>query len=889
MKKNVLLILVVLTGSSLFAQVPQGFNYQAVARNSDGTPLASVTLSVKIGILNGTQLLWQEEHSAETSPLGHFSLIVGDENASKTGGSATSFSAVPWETENLSMEISINPGNGYIALDKVPFQSVPYSLYSQKALNDGDISATNEIQDLRYIKGKLILSMDPTPDSINMVTLINPDHSWSTNMDTLYTSYSVGIGTSEVNNSLLAIQSSDPQVEKPLFEVRNDAGIPVFAVFNDGVMVYVDESRKGEKGGFAVGGYNKLSKGVSQEYLRITPDSVRIWIPEVQQSKVGKGGFAVGGYNTSKSETVNFLEVTNENTSIYFDTTSQKKGFKGGFAVGGYNTSKSGEANQLMSLTSSNYLIGQDAGINITTGRNNTFFGWESGLQNTEGKENIFIGRLSGYSTTTGNGNIYMGNESGLNSTTGYGNIYLGHQSGYYSIDGVYNSAIGYQAGMFTETDYNTFIGYQAGGNNTLGENNIAIGFRSGIGYPFEGEGITGSDNVFIGNNSGAYTTTGSKNIMVGDSAGFYNTIGYNNIFVGKGAGFSNNEGDYNIFLGYRSGASHETGISNIYIGDEAGSLNDGSSNQVFIGDWAGAFSSAGDNNIFLGGQAGIYADVGDYNSFIGSFSGSYSTGERNTFLGTYSGFYAKGNDNAIVGYEAGAGSEESYFSENTFLGSYSGRNNATGAQNVYLGYAAGYSNTSGNGNIFIGSNAGYWETGSDKLYISNSSTETPLVYGDFATSEFKISGNAGINYSGTGGYGLIVANPEDQIYYYAVAAIGDYYAEGGYYQASDKAFKKNIRSVDNAVSKVQQLNGVYFDYDLIKSGSGNNEKPSVGIIAQEVEEVFPELVKENKEGLKGVNYSGLIPVLIEAIKEQQLQIEAQQREIDALKESLGL
>ena len=106
--------------------------------------------------------------------------------------------------------------------------------------------------------------------------------------------------------------------------MRNDAGNPVFAVFNDGVMVYVDEEKKGVKGGFAVGGYSSSKKGVTQEFLRITPDSVRIYVPDDPITKGIKGGFAVGGYSTSKGPSFNFLEVNSKETSILFDTTNQE-------------------------------------------------------------------------------------------------------------------------------------------------------------------------------------------------------------------------------------------------------------------------------------------------------------------------------------------------------------------------------------------------------------------------------------------------------------------------------------------------------------------------------------------------------------------------------------
>jgi len=97
-------------------------------------------------------------------------------------------------------------------------------------------------------------------------------------------------------------------------------------------------------------------------------------------------------------------------------------------------------------------------------------------------------------------------------------------------------------------------------------------------------------------------------------------------------------------------------------------------------------------------------------------------------------------------------------------------------------------------------------------------------------------------------------------------------------------SYKKNITAVNDPISKLQNINGVHFDWDETKSDVSDGSRGSYGVIAQEVEQVFPELVRENKDGVKAVNYSALIPVLIEAVKEQQAQIESLQSEVQALK-----
>ncbi len=82
----------------------------------------------------------------------------------------------------------------------------------------------------------------------------------------------------------------------------------------------------------------------------------------------------------------------------------------------------------------------------------------------------------------------------------------------------------------------------------------------------------------------------------------------------------------------------------------------------------------------------------------------------------------------------------------------------------------------------------------------------------------------------------------------------------------SDEKLKKDISTIDNAVDKVMQLRGV--DYTWKQS-----EEKSKGVIAQELQKILPELVSESDDRLS-VNYNGIIGVLIEAIKEQQKQID---------------
>jgi len=111
----------------------------------------------------------------------------------------------------------------------------------------------------------------------------------------------------------------------------------------------------------------------------------------------------------------------------------------------------------------------------------------------------------------------------------------------------------------------------------------------------------------------------------------------------------------------------------------------------------------------------------------------------------------------------------------------------------------------------------------------------------------------------------------------YTLDVGGDIYASGNVIAYSDESVKDNVTTITNALDKVKQMRGVTFT----RNDEDNKERIYAGVIAQEMEKAFPEVVFQNENGTKAVAYSNLVSVLIEAIKEQQNQI-------DELKAKLG-
>jgi hypothetical protein len=111
----------------------------------------------------------------------------------------------------------------------------------------------------------------------------------------------------------------------------------------------------------------------------------------------------------------------------------------------------------------------------------------------------------------------------------------------------------------------------------------------------------------------------------------------------------------------------------------------------------------------------------------------------------------------------------------------------------------------------------------------------------------------------------------------------------GSFASCSDIRYKKDIIPINNSLSSVLSLNGIYYHWKKDEFPDMQfNDKRQVGFSAQEVEELFPELVTTNTKGYKSVDYGRLTPVLVEAIREQQQQINHQQEEIDELKAMVG-
>jgi hypothetical protein len=119
----------------------------------------------------------------------------------------------------------------------------------------------------------------------------------------------------------------------------------------------------------------------------------------------------------------------------------------------------------------------------------------------------------------------------------------------------------------------------------------------------------------------------------------------------------------------------------------------------------------------------------------------------------------------------------------------------------------------------------------------------------------------------------------------YKLTVNGTAWCSSGAWTGSDIRWKKNITDINNALSGILSLQAVNYDLRTDEFPEMGFESGSqIGLIAQDVENIFPQLVKTDNNGFKAVAYDKLSAILVEGMKEQQKQIESQQKQIDELK-----
>jgi hypothetical protein len=784
MKTKLLLSLILSFSFCLLSsQVPKGFNYQAIARDALGNPIVSKTIKVMLSVLSDTtgfyatgsgNYIWEEEQSnITTNAFGLFSLVLGNPSATPVTAhcKVASFSAIDWAKGPLYVGIKIANPTSYVIMGSARLWTVPYSMVtdSTKAL----------------LKG-----------------------------------------------SKLSVISSDDGTTDALFEVKRKDGQTVFAVYPNAVNVYVPRTAKGTKGGFAIGGFDAVKGGLpEQDYFRVTPDSVRIYIdktPNVTAKGGTKGGFAIGGFDQAKSTVKQDLfTVSNDSVRIYLDANpaAGKGGTKGGFAIGGFDQAKGTNVSFLNVSTDTTAIINPSQNRILWYPSKNAFL---TGKIIIENKDSV-----------------------GLNSfSTGY----LSRARGRYS------QAMGYKT--IARGDYSTAIGKNAIASNknsyALGDSASATGLSS---YAF-GTYARASGNMSFALGSVGVDSTGKK-------TGQTIASGYGAFAIGFGS-VASNQGAFTLGVGDTASGLFSTAIGYLTSSKGVFSTTMGAGTIVEPAGW----------NALAAGiltKAGNWAAVAFGDKSYASGHTSFATGFKTIASGHLSSSFgeqtvAQSKWSVVIGaYNVIAGDPLiAYPTDPIFVignGTGPATANRSNAMTVYKNGncdLAGYMNLRKNstgGALYVNGSEALWFDGT---YYSWGYGGTYNVFAD------KVSVGTTAN---PGSYSLYVS--------------GSAWSTGTW-GGSDMRWKKNITPLGNILEKVSLLNSVSFEwrkdeYPDINFDSG----VQIGLVAQDVEKIFPELVRTDNNGFKAVAYDKLSVILLEGLKEQQKEIDSQNRDNQQLKSEL--
>ena len=898
------------------AQVPQGFNYQAVALDANGQPLQSTTLPVRIGITTdpgGTNFLWEEQHSSVvTNNQGLFSLVFGNPSATKTAGTATSFSQINWSATPLYIRTKIFYNGDWQNMGGTQLWSVPYSMVAGRS---------TEFDSFFTFNGDTIIIKNP-----------------------------VSIGPGDARKAILAVTGKDDDSEDPLFEVRRRDGQPVFSVYSEGVRVYVGEgSSKASKGGFAVGSFEE-SKGI-RDLLIVNRDSVRVYIDN-NDNKAIKGGFAVGSFEESKARTQDYLRISHDSIRMYIDD-NPGKAIKGGFAVGSFEESKRIGSSYFDILPVATTTVNPSEPRILWYPLKNAFLAGQVLIKDPEG---VGLNSLSiGYETSAqGEYSQALGYRSSalkINSTA------IGKHA---KADGKNSFALGDSAIVTGDDAYAIGAGARATGRGSfaIGSKDRLFGDNFILSTSATGDlsMASGLNAKAIGNESYAsgidVTATGEYSVAIGRSAHAQELL---SMAIG---GTASGMGSLSI-KGNAIGMSSLSIMGGTASGWQSTSISGGEASGDYSLAIGNSTAATGNYSVAVGGNitAQAYGSfvTGYYNVIEGNATTSLATDPlfvigNGTFLSRSNALTVLKNGRVAIGHNqptqmldingqirirggspaAGRVLTSSADGTATWAAitvpghTHAATDITSGTLTVARGGTGQATLTSGK--VLVGAGTGgvlspsdlHWDNTNNRLGLGTAAPADNMHIAS-ASGPVKIrmqgsSSNSSIEFrTGATYVGAFGANHADNyIFIYTTDNVsfrngrvgigntnpveklditnGNGRVGVGYQwlTSSDARYKTNVTNLAGVLDKVALLRGVRYDIagePDIRTGMGRH----IGFIAQELELLYPELVVTDKDGYKAVAYDKMTAILVEAFKEQQKEIEAYRSSVEALQSEVEL
>ena len=491
--------------------------------------------------------------------------------------------------------------------------------------------------------------------------------------------------------------------------------------------------------------------------------------------------------------------------------------------------------------------IGNGAGV-TSQGTDAVAIGHDAGGA-SQGHWTVAVGNLAGNSSQ-GNTSVAIGLRAGMTDKGG-ASVAVGYQSGMTS-QGTNCVAVGPNSGEVDQTSNAVAIGHEAG-MTSQGLASVAMGYQSGktsqgitavaVG-PKSGETTQGDDSVAIGHNAGM-TSQSSNAVAIGHEAGM-TSQGIDAVAIGQGAGVTSQ------------------GIECVAVGGLTGATNQGD-HATAVGYQAG-IENQQEGGVAIGHGAG-YNTQGIAAVAVGQVSGFQNQGDKAIAIGKGSGSSAQGTMAVAVGFEAGKTLQTA---SGVAIGNSAGYTNQEGGA-IAIGPYAGYT-SQGQTAIAIGQYAGRTSQHDNSIILNATGTDLDST----GTSRFyvkpiraaAVASNV-VTYNATTGEVLnssIAADASGHVGIGGAAdtnnelkVTGSILATQDILAFSDRRLKSKIERIEGALDKVCALGGYTFTM---------NDKPSTGLIAQEVLEVLPEAVHGSEETHYSLAYGNMIGLLVEAVKE---------------------
>ncbi|MFT3679949.1 MAG: tail fiber domain-containing protein [Ferruginibacter sp.] len=580
-----------------------------------------------------------------------------------------------------------------------------------------------------------------------------------------------------------------------------------------------------------------------------------------------------------------------------------------------------------------NTAVGLNAMYNHKTGGSNTAVGTYSLFNDTSGYANVALGGSALFNHFKNDFNTAVGFESmqydktgSLNTAVGWRslrnaknpneNTVLGVGALEYSDSAVYNVVVGRGAMMGKGGKYNTAVGYMSSGmNNGAPSTSYYVNETTTIGYMAGFRNIA-DQNTFVGTGAGfggVDSLRGIENTGVGTYALYYTTTGKSNTALGIGAMQNNSTGRGNVGIGTRVLTTSNTNY-NIAIGDSALFTNNGNSN-LAVGTFSMRNNNTGENNTATGNYS-LQSNVnGSKNAAFGD-SALYTNnnGSNNTAIG-HAALLANqtGSNNTAVGYNANTSS--SNLTNTTAVGANAlvGQNNT-----LVLGSIKDINGAANDTKVGIGTiTPDSIFSVSDKLMVGSSGTiqfenSVPVMNYMFTSGSNNPNrmivahspsfSNYGLQYQDWGDrfhflgngtsvmtvdlvnqrVGIGVSTPTHQLHLSTDDAAK--LTTSTWATTSDMRLKKLDGNYTKGLKDIIKLNTIMYHYAPGNARNLSCEAQGYGFSAQEVQKIFPEAVREEKDGYLSLNIHPILVAYVNAFKEQQEEIEALKQQVSAEK-----